>query len=159
MIYGGNRLARFAAWPLLIAGGFLAGLLALGPVEAFGMELSLITQSVGAFLLICGLTLLYGDWAFELLHPYDQRFRRRALRLLSYDWIMGAVTVLFFGGCAMLARYFIRGGGNIADAHVAVTGLLAMAVAVITFIFALIGLIIRKQEEVALRRSESAKHS
>lgn len=145
MVHGGNKLARFAAWPLLVVGGILAGLLAIGPVSLFGLNLSLITQAVGVMLFVCGLTLLYGDWTFELLYPYRPQFRQRAWLLLDYDRVMGGVVALFFLGLGLVANYAFHVGGPAWIAHLALTGLLMMAVSVITFIFSLIGIVIREQ--------------
>jgi glycosyltransferase involved in cell wall biosynthesis len=120
--------------------------LTFGPITIGGVTFSLYTMLLGVTLALLGLQSFFIGCIAQVLHDYDGSARRRWLRVFPYDrtvLLCGLAFAVGLGLAAQLAVEFAQQGLELSEAarsraHLAVTGLLLMMGAFMTFTFTLL---------------------
>jgi glycosyltransferase involved in cell wall biosynthesis len=120
--------------------------LTFGPITIGGVTFSLYTMLLGVTLALLGLQSFFIGCIAQVLHDYDGSARRRWLRVFPYDRTVLLCGLAFLLGLVLagqLAVLFAQQGLELSEAarsraHLAVTGLLLMIGAFMTFTFTLL---------------------
>lgn len=120
--------------------------LTFGPITIAAVTFSLYTMLLGVTLALLGLQSFFIGCLAQVLHDYDGSARRRWLRVFPYNRTVGICAVAFLIGIGLTVQLmvtFAQHGLALPEsarthAHLAVTGLLLMVAAFVTFTFTLI---------------------
>jgi glycosyltransferase involved in cell wall biosynthesis len=131
---------------VMMAIGLLITLpLTFGPISIGPLTLSLYTMLIGVTLSLVGLQSFFLGCLAQILHDYTSDARRRWLRIFPYTRTVLASVAMFVLGAipvGILVARFIRDGLRLSPLgaihHAAVTGLLLVMMAFMTFAFTLL---------------------
>jgi glycosyltransferase involved in cell wall biosynthesis len=144
-IYGSDFFV-FKPGLALIAVGLLFTLpLSFGPIVIGPVTFSLFWMLFGLAATLVGLQSFFFGCVAQVLHDYTGDARKRWLTVFPYNRTVAICAVLFIVGLildAMLVAHYVGSGlrlnGNIALPYLAVTGLLLMIAAFMSFSFTLL---------------------
>jgi len=143
-VYGAEFFLYGPGIALTLLGLAITLPLSFGPITIGGLHLQLYTMLLGVTLTILGLQSFYLGCIAQVLHDYTGRARRRWLRVFPYTRTILLSAGAFILGLApliaLLARFVHNGLFLNADtsAYLAVTGLLLVIGAFMTFTFTLL---------------------
>ncbi len=127
---------------LLAAGSVLVLLLTGGPITIGSITFSLFWMLTGAFFFVLGLQFFFMGILSRLINDSDGRVAQCWLKVFDYERTAVGAALAFLAGFLLVARFiaaYVRAGfsfqGIPGAAYPAVTGLLAMTSAFITFTF------------------------
>lgn len=146
LVYGADFFVMKPGIALLALGLAVTLALSAGPVTIGGVTFSLNSMLVGAALSVIGLQCLFLGCMAQTLYDPTGVQRRRWLRVFAYTRTMAAAGLMFAAGLGLginfVAAYVGAGytvfGDLITTNHMAVTGLVAIMLAFLTFVSTLL---------------------
>jgi hypothetical protein len=146
LVHGGEFFSLRPGLLLLTLGLMLTLPLSLGPLTIGGYTFSKYWMLLGMTATVAGLQSFYLGCLSQLFHDYSGRAHARWLRMFSYNRSILGSGGLILGGIACLAplihEYFSYGftlsGMPSRPEHLAILGLLLLAVGCLSFIFTLV---------------------
>jgi glycosyltransferase involved in cell wall biosynthesis len=145
-IYGADFFVFKPGLVMLVVGLLFVIPLSFGPVTIGPVTFSLYSMLFGMTITVLGLQSLYFGCVAQVLHDYTGDARRRWLKLFRYTRTIGISAGLFVLGAVLaglLVVDYLGSGLRLGEAsapftYLAVTGLLLMVVAFMTFNFTLL---------------------
>jgi hypothetical protein len=145
-IYGADFFVFKPGLVMLVIGLLFVIPLSFGPVTIGPVTFSLYSMLFGMTITVLGLQSLYFGCVAQVLHDYTGDARRRWLKLFRYTRTIGISAGLFVLGAVLaglLVVDYLGSGLRLGQAsapftYLAVTGLLLMVVAFMTFNFTLL---------------------
>jgi glycosyltransferase involved in cell wall biosynthesis len=145
-IYGADFFVFKPGLVMLVIGLLFVIPLSFGPVTIGPVTFSLYSMLFGMTITVLGLQSLYFGCVAQVLHDYTGDARRRWLDLFRYTRTIGISAGLFVAGAVLaglLVVDYVGSGLRLGEAsapftYLAVTGLLLMVVAFMTFNFTLL---------------------
>jgi glycosyltransferase involved in cell wall biosynthesis len=147
MFVHGAEFFLFKPGVVMLALGLLLTLpLSFGPITIGRAELSLNTMFIGTLLSVIGLQSIYFGYLARVFLDYTDRRRERLQRIFRYTKTVFVSVVLFAVGFALdvaFVVFYVRNSFSLPERpatinHLAITGLLLMAIGFSTFCFTLL---------------------